>query len=110
WLGTAADPAGRCVWQVYEDLGDRALDERAPDPEALAGAVRTIARVHARFTGHPLLAECRLHGADLGAGFCAASVRDAIRGLEALRAPGVEPSPERRGGGARPLARVGPGV
>jgi Phosphotransferase enzyme family len=96
-LGTADDPTGQCVWQVYEDLGDRALDERAPDPECLGAAVQAVAQIHARFAGHPLLAECRRHGADLGAGFYTASVRDAIRGLEALRSPGVELSLDRAG-------------
>src|SRR5438034_3991320 len=32
-LGVAADPKGRCVWHIYEDLGEGALDpQRAPWP------------------------------------------------------------------------------
>jgi hypothetical protein len=105
-LGTAADPTGPCVWQVYEDLGDRILDERAPDPEGLRAAVRAIAQVHARFAGNPLLAECLRDGTDLGAGFYTASVRDASRCLKALRSPDVELPPERRAVVDRLLGRL----
>jgi hypothetical protein len=93
--GAAAEPDGRSVWHVYDDLGDCGLDERAPDPARVEAAVRLIARLHTGFAGHALLPECRLHGGDLGAAFYASSVRDAVHSLEALRPPVVDLSPER---------------
>jgi hypothetical protein len=90
----AADPGGGCVWHVYDDLGDRSLDERSPERERVGAAVELIARLHTRSAGHPLLPECRLHGGDLGVAFYAASVRDAARSLEALRPPTVHLSSE----------------
>jgi hypothetical protein len=105
-LGTAAEPGGQRVWQVYDDLGDRVLDERAPEPACLAAAVRVIAQLHTRFAEHPWLAECRLLGGDYGVGFYTASVRDAIRCLGSLeRSPGGLP-PGRAALCARLLGRL----
>jgi Phosphotransferase enzyme family len=84
-LGVAAARNGECVWHAYEDLGDWALDGSAPDRESITAAVELIARVHTGFAGNPLLAECRLYGANFGIGFFADSVRDAIRCLHALK-------------------------
>jgi hypothetical protein len=89
-LGTAAERRGQCVWHVYEDLGDWALDGVGPEPERVQAAVEWVARLHVRFAGHPLLPECRLHGGDLGTAFYNSNVRDAIRGLETLRPPRIE--------------------
>jgi hypothetical protein len=94
-LGTAAERNGQCVWHVYEDFGDWTLDASKADPERVQVAVELIAQVHTRFVRHPLLAECRMYGGDLGMYCYAANVRDAIYGLEALRPPAVELSPER---------------
>jgi hypothetical protein len=94
-LGVAAERSGERIWHVYEDFGDWMLDECAPDRARVGVAVELIARIHTRFAGHALLAECRLWGGDLGIHFYASSVRDAIRSLEALRAPHVELSAER---------------
>jgi hypothetical protein len=105
-LGVAAERSGRHVWHVYEDLGDRALDERAPERGRVEAAVGLIARLHAEFAEHPLLAECRLVGGELGACFYTSSVRDAIRCLGALRAPDIELSAERLGVRDRLLARL----
>jgi len=93
-LGAAAERHGQCVWHVYEDLGDWALDPRAPDRERVRSAVNLIAQVHTRFAGHPLLPECRMHGGDLGVAFFNASVRDAIRTLESVRLPAIDLNPE----------------
>jgi thiamine kinase-like enzyme len=93
-LGVAAERSGQCVWHAYEDLGDQALDASDPDPRRVAAAVRLLAQLHTRFAGHPLLPECRLHGSDLGISYFSSNVHDAIRGLELLRPPGVELSPE----------------
>lgn len=95
-LGVAAERCGRCVWHIYEDLGDCALASGSdPEPGRVEAAVELIAQVHARFAEHALLAECRLWGGDLGMYFYTSSVRDAIRCLESLRPPHVELSPER---------------
>ena len=92
-LGVAAERNSQCVWHVYEDHGDWALDPNQPNPAAVQAAVEVIAKLHTRFAGHPLLPECRLHGGDLGAGFFSANVRDAIQCLSALQPPDVELSP-----------------
>ena len=88
-LGTAAERNGQCVWHVYEDLGDWLLDASDPDPERVQAVVELIAQIHTRFAGHPLLAECRLHGGDLGIYYYTSNVRDAICSLEALRPPDI---------------------
>src|SRR6266550_2246591 len=93
-LGIAADRSGECVWHVYEDFGDCALDASAPEGQRVQAAVELIARIHTRFANHQLLSECRRHGGELGINFFAANVRDAIRGLEALRPPKIELSTE----------------
>ena len=77
-LETVAERSGRCIWHVYEDLGDWMLDTSDPDPEHVQAIVELIAQVHTRFAGHPLLPECRLHGGDLGIYFYTSNVRDAI--------------------------------
>jgi hypothetical protein len=84
-LGTAAESGGDRVWHVYECLPGHTLKELARDRAAVTAAVNLIARVHRVFVDHPLLAECRLVGQDLGPQFLGASVRDAMRALEALR-------------------------
>ena len=94
-LAVAAERSGQCVWHVYEDLGDRTLDASDPDPGHVAAAVGLIAQLHTRFAGHPLLLECRKYGGDLGIYYFSSNVRDAVRGLELLRPPDVELSPER---------------
>ena len=96
-LRVVAERDGRRVWHVYEDLGDcmlvgnngtRGSRSRIFEAsrERIEPAVALIARIHARFAGHPLLAECRLYGDDFGPHFLASAVNDAIRCLEALRA------------------------
>jgi Phosphotransferase enzyme family len=89
-LGVAAERTGQCIWHIYEDLGDRKLDTTNPEQSHVEAAVDLIARLHVRFAGHALLAECRLHGGDLGMAFYTANVRDAIRGLESLQPPSID--------------------
>ena len=91
-LGVAAERTGRWVWHVYEDLGPWELQTHVPDRERVAAVVRQVAIFHARFTAQPVLAECRLHGQDLGVPFQVASVRDAIHGLEQLGPPRIRPT------------------
>lgn len=83
-LGMAAERSAGQVWHVYADLGDCTLRQAASDFEKVRAAVELIAGVHTRFVGNPLLAEIRLVGMDLGTGFFAASVADAVRGLDAM--------------------------
>jgi Phosphotransferase enzyme family len=84
-LGVAAERTGQCVWHIYEDLGDQRLDTTNPEQGHVEAAVDLIARLHVGFAGHALLAECRLHGGDLGMASYTANIRDAIRGLESLQ-------------------------
>ena len=83
-LGVAAERGAGQVWHVYADLGDCTLRQVASDPVQVRAAVELIAGVHTSFVGHPLLAECRLVGVDLGTGFFAASIADAVLGLDAM--------------------------
>ncbi len=82
-LATAADRDGRCMWHVYEDLGERTL-ETDRDPAAVRAGVYLLGEIHTRFIRHPLLAEARDWGGEFGPGFYSSSVRDAITCLEAL--------------------------
>jgi hypothetical protein len=70
-------------------------------------AVQVIAQLHTRSAEHPLLSQARLYGRDLGMHFYTASVRDAIRSLEALQPSAVELSPDRLALRDRLLARLG---
>lgn len=89
-LACAADGGGRHAWQVYEDLGDAALDRAPTDRARVRSAVRAVAELHLRFAGHALLGRCRLYGGDLGMSFYGGNVRDALRALEALVPSAVE--------------------
>jgi len=95
-LGAAAEPDGRRVWHVYEDLGRDSLAAEDPGPARVAAAVEAVAGLHLRFAGHALLGECRLWGGDLGAHFFTSSVRDAVYALDSLRHPGVALGREHR--------------
>ena len=92
-LGVAADQHGRGVWHVYEDLGDGLLDTDDPDLDSVCAVVEAVALIHGRFADHPLLADCRLHGADLGVHFFQQNVRDALRALKAMCAPTINLQP-----------------
>ena len=105
-LGCAAERNGRSVWHIYEDLGDWGLKESNPKPECVKPVMELIARLHARFAGHPWLAECRLWGGDLGTHFYSTSVRDAIISLERLQPPQAELSEERVSVRGRLLRRL----
>src|SRR5437764_1331591 len=105
-LATAADRRGECVWHVYEDLGEGAVDAVHPDPGRVRAVVDLIAELHTRAAGHALLPECRHFCGDLGAPFFAANVRDAIGVLEGLVPPRVKPTPEQRALRSRLLVRL----
>jgi len=93
-LGIAAELRGECVWHIYEDFGNGALDWSAPDRRRVQAVVELMAQLHTRAADHPLLPEFRLHGGELGIHFFTANVGDAIRCLAALRQPPVELSSE----------------
>lgn len=84
-LATVAEPDGRHVWHVYEDLGARGLNQPDVDLPSLRAAMSGLADLHASFGDNPLLAEPRFAAGDLGSYFYSRSVRDAARGLERLR-------------------------
>jgi hypothetical protein len=94
-LGVAAERGGRCVWHLYEDLGERTLAAGDADPRQVEAAVAVIAQLHTRSAGHALLPECRVYGGDLGISYYTSNVRDAIHSVESLRSPAVELSPDR---------------
>ncbi|HXV62284.1 MAG TPA: phosphotransferase [Vicinamibacteria bacterium] len=91
-LATFAERRGDCVWHVYEDLGNWALDATHLDPSRVRAALELIARVHTSFADHALLGECRQHGGDRGIYFFGSNLRDAIHGLEALSEDDLEPA------------------
>jgi len=105
-LATAAERHGGCVWHVYEDLGEGALDPAHPDPERVGVVVALIAELHTRAAGHALVPECRHFCGNLGAPFFAANLADAIALLERLAPPRVEPTPEQGALRGRLLTRL----
>jgi hypothetical protein len=95
-LAVAADRCRERVWHVYEDLGDDTLAAR-PAPERVEAAVDLVAELHTRAARHSMLPDVRRHGGDLGMPYFISNVRDAIAGLEALAASGIETPPEHAG-------------
>lgn len=93
-LGTAAENSGKCIWHVYEDLGDWTLDRGPFEADRVRAAVELVARVHARFARHRMLGEVRMLGSDFGPGFFSACIRDAANALRAVRPPAVALSEE----------------
>jgi hypothetical protein len=93
-LGVAADRGARAVWHVYEDFGNRTLDADDPDWSCVRAAIDMIAELHVRFAEHPLLAEARMYGQDMGSSYYPTNLRDAVRGLESLQRPAVRVGPE----------------
>ena len=83
-LGRAAERRGAFLWHVYEDIGDRALATDPPPGADVGLVVGFIARLHARFAAHPMLAEARSIGGDLGIHAFATNVGDALHGVQAL--------------------------
>src|SRR2546421_1336002 len=88
-LATAAERQGRCVWQIYEDLGDETLD-RCPGRSRVESAVELVAQLHTRAAEHPLLPEVRHHSKDLGLSFFVSNIATAHRAIEALALAGLQ--------------------
>lgn len=89
-LGVIREPEKRAVWHLYEDVRGNQLDCRSPDHARVELVVELIAELHASFTGHALLEECRAVGGDLGMGFFASQVAASIGHLSSLAS---DPSP-----------------
>ncbi|MGE5801049.1 MAG: aminoglycoside phosphotransferase family protein [Gemmatimonadota bacterium] len=104
-LGVAAEARGDVVWHVYEDLGDETIAARS-DPDRVAAAVDLVARLHTRAAGHAVLPDVRRYCADLGIGYFAANLRDAIRALEALHDSRTDASGPHAGLVGRLLTRL----
>jgi thiamine kinase-like enzyme len=85
-LATWSDPEGRWLWQLYDDLGNRAIEGAAGTSGAAHDVAELVAELHARFARHPLLPECRLALGDRGALFLEANARDALAVVERILA------------------------
>jgi thiamine kinase-like enzyme len=83
-LATWSDGEGRWLWQLYEDLGDHAIDGVSGHSPAAQDVAALVAELHARFAHHPLLPECRLRLGDRGALFLEANARDALNVVERI--------------------------
>lgn len=82
-IGVAAERTGRVVWHLYEDLGNSSLAAPSTRPDVEA-AIHVIARLHARFAGDPILAECRVCGEDHGIAFYDQHVQEAASAVRLL--------------------------
>lgn len=105
-LGILTGPDPAFVWLVSEDLGAATFAAGTQDRGRIEAAVSRIAQIHKGFAGHALLGEVRLWGGDLGMSLHASNLRDAIRALESLREPSVEPTGARAALRDRVLARL----
>ena len=83
-LTTIGTPDGQSVWHIYSDLGLNSLAEDMQSKQKVEATVRFIADLHAKFIGHPYMAEFRLFGGDLGPHFVESNLRDAILTLETI--------------------------
>jgi thiamine kinase-like enzyme len=84
-LGRASERRGAFVWHVYEDIGDRTLVSDGITDSDIDAVVQLIARVHGRYARHPMLAEARSMGGDLGFRFFETNVADALHGVNRTR-------------------------
>ncbi|CAN7421281.1 phosphotransferase [Phenylobacterium sp. LjRoot219] len=110
-LAVVGKPDAACVWHVYEDLsdgalkaaGDQGVRDRSllpvtaapPQPDRLAFALASLARLHRASASHPLLDEYCYWTRGLGGHFLLASVQGAIAALEALRPDRLALTPHR---------------
>lgn len=85
-----AEPDGRYVWHIYDDLGPWGLDQPTAATGAIEAALGRVADLHARFANHAMLPEPRFAAGDLGVYFYSKSVRDAARAVARLHPPAVE--------------------
>ena len=88
--GVHDDRAAGQVWHVYEDVGGAPVDRSDPDPAEFEPLIELMADLHSRFAAHPLLAECRAHGEDLGSVFFTSHVTRCIEALAGIPATVAE--------------------
>jgi Phosphotransferase enzyme family len=88
-LGAAAADGADWIWQIYEDMGDATLHAHRLDRDRITAAVESIADLHCRAGGHPVVTECRRDGHDLGMHFFTNAVGDAASLLDALEPPAL---------------------
>ena len=91
-LANGADPEGRWVWQVYEDLGESTACDMQHDARAIGAVAELAATLHARFARHPMLPECRLWLGERGATYLESSARDALVAVSELLSAGSVPA------------------
>jgi hypothetical protein len=89
-LATRAEPDGRYIWHVYDDLGPWGLDRPGVEDLSIKAAMERVADLHSRFAGHAMLPEPRFASGDLGAYFYSRSVRDAVRGVTQLSSSALD--------------------
>ncbi len=89
-LAALAEPDGRYVWHVYEDMGPWGMDRPDADGGAIEAAMQRVADLHAGFARHAMLPEPRFAAGDLGAYFYSRSVRDAVRSVTQLGPPALD--------------------
>lgn len=87
-LAAHAEPDGRHVWHVYDDLGPWGLDRPDVDDTSIKAAMERAADLHSRFAGHAMLPEPRFASGDLGTYFYSRSVRDAVRSVTQIGSSG----------------------
>jgi tRNA A-37 threonylcarbamoyl transferase component Bud32 len=93
-LGAAGGPGADSIWQIYQDAGDATLHAHRFDRERVTAAVETIAELHSVAANHPVVAECRRDGNDLGMHFFTNAVGDALGLLDQLEQGVLRPSRE----------------
>jgi hypothetical protein len=81
---TASEPAAERIWQIYEDVGGETLNHFDPDMRCVELVVDLIAELHVRFAEHPLLAECRAQGEELGMSFFMSWVSSSLEHVQQI--------------------------
>lgn len=103
--GVVREPAGSCVWHIYEDVGGGGVDGRPPVPERVVPVVELIVDLHTSFANHALLPECQEYGAELGMPFFTVEVARSVSLLKSIGSLGP-PSREQTALRDRLLGRV----
>lgn len=81
-IAAAAEKTGKCIWHIYDDLGDCSLTNYLQDTAIVREAIKLLARVHTSFVDHVFLSECRLLGENYDINFFSTCVKEAYRTLE----------------------------
>jgi hypothetical protein len=92
-IGTAAEKAGKCIWHIYEDIGDSSLPNYIQNERIVSEAIDLIAKVHTSFAGHIFLGECRMFGGNYNVNFYSSCVLEAMRTLGHVKKAAKETCP-----------------